>query len=61
MKLKIFESNSNEQHLFVFNIVDIFTEEELQMLKAKPEQLSSLYKEAVDRRLRIKEVEVNYK
>jgi hypothetical protein len=37
MKLKIFESNTNEQHLFVFNITDIFTAEELELLEKKPD------------------------
>lgn len=42
IKLNVFESNTHEQHYFVFNYADVFTAEELAQLKKNPNDLVKL-------------------
>lgn len=59
IKLSVFESSTQQQHLFVFNYKDVFTAEELQNLENNKDQLTKLYAEAVNKRLKIKELQVD--
>jgi hypothetical protein len=43
----------------VFNYKDVFTAEELQNLENNKDQLTKLYAEAVNKRLKIKELQVD--
>ena len=58
IKLNVFESNTQEQHYFVFNYADVFTADELAQLKKNPNDLVKLHQEAVNKRLRIKEIDL---
>ena len=59
IKLNVFDSNTHEQHFFVFNYADVFTADELAQLKKNPNDLVRLNREAVNKRLRIKEIKVS--
>jgi len=43
IKLNVFESNTQEQHYFVFNYADVFTADELAQLKKNPNDLVKLH------------------
>lgn len=60
IKLRVFEASSHEQHLFVFNARDIFTAQELEILgERQDKEIVAHYKQAVEKRLCIKELDVS--
>lgn len=59
LKLNVFESISMQQQIFVFNEEDVFTAEEIEEIKQKPETLKDKIKSAVNARLKIREISLD--
>ena len=60
IKLNLFETNSGLQEVFVFNDSDVLSSDQIEKLKDPRADKSLLFKQAVDSRLRVKELQRNH-